>query len=150
MEEAKKFCSKCGEEKLLETEFSKHAGHADGRQSYCKVCEAKDRKTYRENPDTRPKALLSLRKSQCKRLYGISLEEKEQMFGAQGSICASCGSTESGGQWCLDHDHVTDEIRGVVCRPCNLILGFAQDSIEHLNKVAAYLRARLKTKEAAA
>jgi hypothetical protein len=94
--------------------------------------------------------LWKLRDANCKRLYGIPLEEKERMFEAQGSVCASCGSTESGGQWCLDHDHLTDEIRGVVCRPCNLILGFAQDSIEHLNKVAAYLKARLKTKEAVA
>lgn len=37
---AKKICTKCGEEKLLK-EFSRHTCNTDGRQSGCKVCERK-------------------------------------------------------------------------------------------------------------
>ena len=42
----------------------------------------------------------------------------------------------------LDHNHETDEIRGVLCRRCNTGLGFFKDSAILLNKAISYLKSR--------
>lgn len=38
-----------------------------------------------------------------------------------------------------DHDHVTDRIRGWVCRRCNFLLGVAADSPDLLTAALTYL-----------
>lgn len=39
----------------------------------------------------------------------------------------------------VDHDHVTGKARGLLCRECNLSLGFMGDSQELLKVAANYL-----------
>lgn len=39
----------------------------------------------------------------------------------------------------IDHDHATDEIRGHLCRRCNLLLGMVKDDTALLSKAIAYL-----------
>jgi len=77
-----------------------------------------------------------------KNRYGISSEQKQELFESQGSRCAGCGSDnpQSNRGWNLDHDHETGEVRGVLCKPCNLILGLADDSTEQLEGLIEYLR----------
>ena len=41
---------------------------------------------------------------------------------------------------CSDHDHETGEIRGRLCRPCNLGLGMLGDDEPSLLRALAYLR----------
>jgi hypothetical protein len=65
--------------------------------------------------------------------------------------CKICGISlpEEGGKWYLDHDHKCCPIntscekcrRGILCRDCNLMLGFAKDNIETLKKSIEYLEA---------
>ncbi len=73
---------------------------------------------------------------------GTTLEQKEQMFVAQGRKCACCRSVipKSKRGWMLDHDHETGRVRGVVCHPCNIALGLVNDSIEHLKMLIEYLQ----------
>lgn len=40
---------------------------------------------------------------------------------------------------CLDHNHVTGEFRGWLCKPCNLALGYAKDNIDVLQGLTHYL-----------
>lgn len=53
------------------------------------------------------------------------------------AACVVCGSDE---RLCIDHDHVTGKVRGVLCGRCNTLLGLANDSTERLHNLAAYLR----------
>lgn len=50
--------------------------------------------------------------------------------------CEICGATEN---LVVDHDHETDEVRGVLCSPCNVALGYMQDSPSRLRSAASYL-----------
>ena len=56
--------------------------------------------------------------------------------------CAVCGGSEPGGRfgnWHIDHDHGTGEVRGILCSACNTTLGLMGDSPERLRAAADYL-----------
>jgi len=73
--------------------------------------------------------------------YGISLVDYDEMLEAQGRGCAICGKTPEaeGRQLAVDHDHETDEIRGLLCSRCNPGLGMFMDDPELLRSAIAYL-----------
>jgi hypothetical protein len=70
--------------------------------------------------------------------YGITLDQFEQMFALQGSACAVCRKT--GVTLCVDHCHRTGEIRGLLCRRCNIALGYCDDDPDILLAAVAYLQ----------
>ena len=63
------------------------------------------------------------------------------MLEEQGGACAICRSTSPGGKgrFHVDHDHVTQEIRGLLCHGCNTTLGQVKDSPAALRAAAEYL-----------
>ena len=90
-----------------------------------------------------------------KRFYGIDAEAYQAMFLAQGGNCAICNRPErakspSGElKWlCVDHDHKTTAVRGLLCFSCNYTIGQMEDNPEWLDAAAAYLRHH-KAKETA-
>ena len=65
-------------------------------------------------------------------------EELVDMQG--GETCLICGASPEGNRRLfIDHDHDTDEIRGLLCPRCNRLLGNAADSIERLQSSIDYL-----------
>jgi hypothetical protein len=70
------------------------------------------------------------------RTYGISPEQYEEMLKRQGGVCAICGR---GRKLCVDHDHDTGHIRGLLCKPCNSSIGQLGDDVEGLKKAISYL-----------
>lgn len=74
--------------------------------------------------------------------YGLTNEEWEKKFEAQGRACACCGSKEPNGnkgRWATDHNHSTGKVRDILCNPCNSGLGYFKESVEKLLKAVAYL-----------
>jgi len=76
--------------------------------------------------------------------YGITHEEYDRLVAAQHGVCAICGQPPSGRtikdrRLAVDHDHLTGMVRGILCRPCNLIIGFIDDD-EWLERARAYLQ----------
>jgi len=39
----------------------------------------------------------------------------------------------------IDHCHTTGQTRGLLCKPCNFILGIAEDDSKRLRALADYL-----------
>lgn len=69
-----------------------------------------------------------------------------ELVALQGSeTCYICGEGPSGKRLQIDHDHETDEIRGLLCGRCNRMLGQALDSEEILLRALDYLRRRPRT-----
>jgi hypothetical protein len=69
----------------------------------------------------------------------ITLEQKEEMFVSQGSVCKSCGKDHPGKnhKWQIDHIHGTKIIRGIICNRCNTLAG--NGSPEHLKQLKQVL-----------
>lgn len=76
--------------------------------------------------------------AQLKRSYGITWPEWEAMYVAQGGRCACCWAAAATD---VDHCHDTNQVRGLLCMACNLMLGHAQDDTTRLLAAVAYLRA---------
>jgi hypothetical protein len=91
---------------------------------------------YRKmNPD---KVKADSRKSNLKWSYGITPEDYDKMFAEQNGRCAICGN-ESTKRLCVDHDHKTGKIRGLLCFDCNKALGFIHDDIRIVENIILYL-----------
>jgi len=74
--------------------------------------------------------------------YGITIEEYNQLFENQNGCCAVCGKHQSEFKkaLCVDHNHETSEVRGLLCHNCNILLGMAKDNINILLDAVEYLR----------
>lgn len=84
--------------------------------------------------------LTANRKLLLKNMYGLSESDYWQLFSLQSGRCAICKSTEPGSpSWNVDHDHVTGEVRGLLCKNCNHFLGFAKDDVDAMLSGILYL-----------
>ncbi len=76
-----------------------------------------------------------------RRKYGLTREGFELLLREQRGRCGICRTTEPGLKgWSVDHDHVTDVVRGILCTRCNIGLGWFRDDPDLLIQAAAYLR----------
>lgn len=79
-----------------------------------------------------------------KRKYGISLDEFGQRMAEQQGLCQICRREMVYGTLSkpvVDHDHVSGNIRGILCARCNMMLGHFFDSSLLLLNAARYLDA---------
>lgn len=76
-----------------------------------------------------------------KRLYRVPVEQYDEMLAQQNGVCWVCLEPPDASQRLhLDHDHVTGHIRGLLCRMCNVGIGYFRDRPDLLLRAAQYLR----------
>lgn len=75
-------------------------------------------------------------------LYGITKSQFLGLVEKQGHACGACGDDATGMETSLnvDHDHVTNEIRGLICSACNSAAHWLGDDPTKAEKLANYLR----------
>jgi hypothetical protein len=77
------------------------------------------------------------------RRYGLTPEEYEAMLAEQNGVCAICKRPPiAGNSLCVDHDHMTGRVRGLLCSPCNVVLGHWGDDPQIARHAAEYLSER--------
>lgn len=115
-------CTRCDTEKPATPEyFPLHNKKRNGLDSWCRSCRA----TYR-NGINRGKFRSVISDSA---LLELKASTKE---------CVICGDT---GPLVVDHDHASEEIRGLLCNHCNRGLGHFRDNPELLEFARMYLLA---------
>jgi hypothetical protein len=82
--------------------------------------------------------------------YGLGEGEYQRLFIAQNGRCAICGCEPQVKKnrsvmavrhdFCIDHDHATGVVRGLLCTPCNLIIGNAYERGDVLERAIQYLK----------
>ena len=76
-----------------------------------------------------------------KRKFGITPETYYQLSESQSHLCAICnGIDDRGAKLAVDHCHNTGKIRGLLCRKCNVALGYLNDDIVLLESALNYLK----------
>lgn len=88
----------------------------------------------RETPEYLKNRMLKLN-------YGIDLDTYNKMFQDQNGCCAICGRHQSEFKLSLavDHCHLENKVRSLLCSNCNTGLGNLRDSKELLVKAIKYL-----------
>lgn len=138
VERGQSHCPKCGQIRDI-SEFNKDKSTAFGVAIYCKHCNKVDSKIrYRDNKD-------KFQAYGLKRKFGLTVEQFQNLLGAQGNVCAICASTfKPNKRPSVDHCHKTGKVRGILCDPCNQGLGKFRDNESFLIAAAEYIR---KSKE---
>lgn len=79
------------------------------------------------------------RDSHLRKTYGITLEDYNYMVTEQNGMCAICKKHVDKGL-CVDHNHLTGKIRGLLCRTCNAGLGNFYEDLNLFTEAQSYLR----------
>ena len=131
-----KYCTKCKTEKHI-SEFHKDNRTKDGLKVWCQSCRyTKLNKPTkygmsRNDPEYDKAYYLD-------RFYSLSLEDWNRLFQEQEGTCAICNE-EFTDKICVDHDHETGKVRGLLCDKCNRGIGQFNDSTEKLYNAIKYL-----------
>jgi hypothetical protein len=149
-----KKCTKCGEKKALGA-FYTNNHHMDGLASLCKECHNENGRKWREanrehrkehkkvyllNPKAKRLYKKTIRKCNLKRLYGITLEEYKVLLKKQNNKCAICPTKYTKKKiLCVDHNHKTEKVRGLLCHDCNNGIGRFKDNLRIARKAVLYL-----------
>src|ERR1700682_3605555 len=124
-----KWCSGCrGAKPATPEHFNRRARSRDGLHGWCKSC---------MNGRERPRAWHQtergrehMRNARLRSRYGITLEDYEAMLAAQDGRCAICRQPPKKNRLHVDHDHMTGEVRGLLCGPCNRGLSYFERANE--------------------
>lgn len=81
------------------------------------------------------------RRFKLKTIYGMTEDDFQRLLKRQESVCAICHQKcRQRETLCIDHDHTTGKVRGLLCQDCNHIIGLAKDSPERLRAAATYVQ----------
>ena len=97
---------------------------------------------YRKSPKGKKYHKEYGKKYSIKYWYNLENKDYDKIFNEQKGCCAICGVHQSKLKRALsvDHDHKTNEVRGLLCIKCNVALGIFNDSIELLDRAKHYLK----------
>jgi hypothetical protein len=117
---AKKPCARCGGAK-----GPKHAG-----RKYCYRCSQQERRDQGERAH----------RIYVARTYQLAAADYDRLHRIQDGRCAICQrATGASRRLCVDHDHATGKVRGLLCRPCNDMLGHGRDDPDFFTRAWQYL-----------
>lgn len=104
--------------------------------AYCRDCE---KARYQENVG-------AIREIRREYRLGVPPGTYEYLIAQFGAECSMCGTKKQTGtgaesnQFCIDHDHETDVVRGLLCNTCNVGIGMLQHSSKILQSGINYLK----------
>lgn len=152
-----KICSKCHKEKPAFRYGRKGGTCLDCWNKYMREYNARDyvkeyrrkyRKQHRErcneyNKKWRENNPEKYKASKRKQRYGLLPNEYQNLIDYQGGRCAVCNCFPlKGSSLVVDHNHINNKVRGLLCNNCNRALGLLRDNIKIVEMLKKYLLAR--------
>jgi len=134
-------CTKCKVSKKL-NEFYKDTRRKNGVTSWCRECWKFQEAVRREKLGAKGR-----KNRKLQTLYGINIQQYQDMLNEQHNLCAVCDNKESImnqksnkiQKLSVDHNHTTGKIRGLLCTACNKGLGMLKDNPDIVLKGYHYL-----------
>lgn len=79
-----------------------------------------------------------VRTRELRKKYNLTRDGVEEIRQRQHGRCLGC-MRELPRNYCIDHDHATGLVRGLLCRSCNLTLGMVREDKAVLTRLRLYL-----------
>ncbi len=125
---------------------------------WCAGCQWMVPLTYASGSRCKACASRARHRSMVERTYNITGEDYDRLLEWQGGRCYICREMPRSQRLAVDHDHVTDEVRGLLCagqeQGCNWNYRKALGDVEVARRILAYAEqaplARLRAGEAPA
>ena len=142
LDSSERLCRDCGHIKPL-SDFGPLSKGPLGRKYTCRPCDAlrarRDRARWKSDPERHEHFRDMQNRSRVKGAYGPDgLASYERIL--NGEPCDVCGQRPSRkSAMAIDHCHVTGRVRGILCKDCNLVLGWMNDDPKRLRALADYL-----------
>jgi hypothetical protein len=104
----------------------------------CGLCRKANTKRSQEYRRQNPK---SYQTAWLKHRYKITPDQLIELLRAYNNQCAVCFQSEKyeTRRLCIDHNHMTNQIRGILCNNCNRALGLLGDSIPNIKNLLSYM-----------
>ncbi len=103
---------------------------------------AEYRRLYRED-DVKRERSKAYHRARLLKEFGMTVDDYMALYEKQNGQCAICGSESASNgirkNFCVDHDHETGKVRGLLCHNCNVSVGLMKDTPSLLRKAAEYL-----------
>ena len=144
-------CTKCKQSKD-ESEFRERKELKRGYQSWCKECERnnnRSRYVKKGYPGpripTKSKEVIAqeARDRILKYRYSMTQQDYIDLYNKQNGKCAICQDDKPlGGKngLYIDHDHITNKVRGLLCPSCNSAIGKLKERKDILLRAIEYLK----------
>lgn len=100
---------------------------------FCKSCNTIRTREWRRN-NTEKHYLNKLKEK-----FKLTKEDYFILVEKQGYVCAICNQEESNRRLSVDHCHDTGKIRGLLCRSCNLAIGYFNDDVDVMKQAIIYI-----------
>lgn len=115
----------------------------------CRPCHKIKHKIYRDSNKEKIKEQIRIIRHKNKWNYlrtrlmkehSLTLEDYFQMLERQKNLCAICSNPPSSNKrLCVDHCHMTNKVRELLCDRCNTTLGKFEENIELFKQAINYL-----------
>lgn len=119
-------CLGCGLVLPLTLEHFYRARNSLGFGGRCRACKASQDRTA-----------WHLRAREAR--YGLTSSAYDDLLQGQGGGCAVCHRAPHEARMCVDHDHATGRIRGILCSRCNTGIAYLGDTSDLVLRAAIYL-----------
>lgn len=114
---------------------------------YCKACMKLRQAKNDARPEAREKKRATCRRNHQKyhyqaKNYGLTPAQYEQMVADRRGLCDICSRPQrkkNSKRLCIDHDHLTGEVRGLLCDSCNVGIARFEDNTDFLARAVLYL-----------
>lgn len=128
-----KVCSKCKTDKPI-SEYQKRYDRPVGVRPWCRKCQKEIDAKHRLTDRGKKKYRTRLWK---KSNINISYEEYKERYDLLDGRCEICNDQLP--SLCVDHNHKTRQLRGLLCTPCNLAIEHLKESPDIMNNAITYL-----------
>jgi hypothetical protein len=129
-----KVCSKCKVDKSID-QFTKRYDRPIGVRPWCRECQRSIDAKSRETDKGKKKYRKQIWK---KAGIDITYEQYKEKYQALEGKCEICYDQLP--SLCVDHNHATGEVRGLLCTPCNLAIENLKESPEIMSNAIKYIK----------
>lgn len=129
-------CKKCNIGKP-NSEYTKRNTGKRQRHYFSKCKKCQNENVIRWSRDS-----IKSKKYKLKKYFNIEYEDYLTMLKKQNNSCMICkvNQKDLNRKLCVDHCHITGEVRGLLCNSCNRALGYFKDNINNLQEAVNYLK----------